>query len=66
LVKIGSWLGKGVRQVLFAVLAALLCFIGPTYFVVLLDEIIPLMFALILGFVCFLVGIVFVFKLVEE
>ena len=64
--KIGSWFGKGFRQVLFVVLAALLCFVGPTYFVVLLGEVVPLVFALVLGFVCFLVGVVFVFRLVEE
>jgi len=57
---------KEVKQMLYVVLAALLCFVGPTYFVVLLDRVIPQVFALVLGFVCFLVGVVFAFKLVKE
>ena len=64
--KIGGWFGKGFRQVLLAVLAALLCFVGPTYFVVLLGEVVLQAYAVVLGFVCFLVGVVFVYRLVEE
>lgn len=57
---------KEVKQMLYAVLAALLCFVGPTYLVAVTSKVIPLIYAMGLGFVCFLVGLVFVFKLVKE
>jgi len=55
-----------VKQVLYAVLAAILCFVGPTYFVVVISKVIPQIYAIILGFICFLIGIVFVLQLVKE
>ena len=57
---------KEAKQALYAVLAALLCFIGPTYFVPLINDVIPNTYAMILGFASFLIGIVFVLKLVKE
>ena len=57
---------KEVKQMLYAVLAALLCFVGPTYFVVLLSRFIPQVYAMAFGFVCFLVGVIFVLKIVKE
>jgi len=67
LVKAESIFGrKEVKQMLFAVLAALFCFIGPTYFVTVANNFIPNSYALALGFICFLIGLVFVFKLVRE
>jgi len=57
---------KEVKQVLYVVLAALLCFAGPTYLVVAISRVIPQMYAMALGFVCFLIGIVFMFRLVKE
>lgn len=57
---------KEVRQTLYAVLAALLCFIGPTYLVVVMDSIIPLAYALTVGFALFLVGLVLILRLVRE
>jgi len=57
---------KEVKQMLYAVLAALLSFVGPTYSVAVVGRVIPQMYATTLGFVSFLVGVVFVFKLVEE
>jgi len=43
-----------------------LCFIGPTYFVAAISEITSQVYASVVGFVCFLIGIWFVFKLVKE
>lgn len=57
---------KEVKQTLYAILAALLCFIGPTYFVAIATKVIPQTYAVALGFVSFLVGIVFIFRLVKE
>ncbi len=57
---------KEVRQMLYAVLAALLLFVGPTYLITVANNVIPHTYAVIVGFVCFLVGIVFVLKLVKE
>ncbi len=57
---------KEVKQMIYAVVAALFCFIGPTYFAVVMSEIIPQIYAMTLGFVSFLIGLVFVFKLVKE
>ncbi len=51
---------------LYAVLAALFCFIGPTYFVTVANNLIPNSYALALGFGCFLIGLVLVLKLVKE
>lgn len=65
--KTGSRFGRReVRQMLYAVLAAILCFIGPTYFVAAMSEITSQVYASVVGFVCFLIGIWFVFKLVKE
>lgn len=57
---------KEVKQMLYAVLAAMLCFVGPTYFAAATSKVIPQTYAMILGFVCFLIGIIFVLKLVKE
>lgn len=57
---------KEMKQTLYVILAAVLCFIGPTYFVAASTTVIPQMYAAALGFVSFLIGIVFVFKLVED
>jgi len=57
---------KEVKQMLHVVLAALLCFIGPTYLVAAVSKIIPQIYAMALGFVCFLIGIVLVLRLVKE
>ena len=67
LVKTTSIFGKKeVKQMLYAVLAALLCFIGPTYFVAITSKVIPQIYAMALGFVCFLIGVIFVFRLLKE
>lgn len=55
-----------VRRVLYAVLAALLCFVGPTYFVAIISNVITPLYAMAAGFVSFLIGIFFVYRLVEE
>jgi len=57
---------EGVRRMLYAVLAALLCFVGPTYFVAIMSNIIPQLYAMAAGFVSFLIGIFFMYRLVEE
>ncbi len=57
---------REVKQVLYAVLAAVLCFIGPTYFVAAMSELISQIYASVVGFACFLVGIWFASKLVKE
>lgn len=57
---------REVKQMLYAVLAAILCFIGPTYSVLVISKVIPQTYAMILGFVCFLIGVVFALKLVKE
>jgi len=57
---------EGVRRMLYAVLAALLCFAGPTYFVAIMSNVIPRIYAMAAGFVSFLIGIFFVYRLVEE
>jgi hypothetical protein len=57
---------KKVKQMLFAVMAALLCFVGPTYFVAAMTKVIPQTYAASIGFASFLIGIVFILKLVEE
>ena len=62
----GKFGRREVRQMLYAVMAALLCFIGPTYFVAAMSEVIPQMYAMPLGLASFLLGIVFILKLVKE
>jgi hypothetical protein len=57
---------RETKQALYAILAALLCFIGPTYFVAVATEVIPQTYAVALGLISFLIGIAFVFKLVKE
>ncbi len=57
---------KEVKQMFYTVLAALLCFIGPTYLITVVNNFVPQTYAVIAGFVCFLVGIVFILKLVKE
>jgi hypothetical protein len=57
---------REVKQMLYAVLAAVLCFVGPTYFVAVLSKVVQLAYAMTLGFISLLVGIVFVLKLVKE
>ncbi len=65
MVKTINKLGKA-KQVLYAILAALLCFVGPTYFVAVVSKAIPTSYAMTLGFVSFLIGVIFAIKLVEE
>ena len=55
-----------VRQMIYAVLAALLCFIGPTYLAALLTEFIPSTFAMALGFVSVLLGVFLLLRLVKD
>jgi hypothetical protein len=57
---------KEVKQMLYAVLAALLCFVGPTYFAAVLSKVVPLAYAMTIGVISLLVGIAFVLKLVKE
>jgi hypothetical protein len=57
---------KEVKQMLYAVLAALLCFVGPTYFAAVLSKVVPLAYAMTIGFISLIIGIVFVLKLVKE
>lgn len=57
---------REVRQMFYTVLAALFCFLGPTYLVVVMNNVISQTYAIVLGFGCFLVGIVFAFKLAKE
>jgi CHASE2 domain-containing sensor protein len=66
LTKAATKLRKEVKQMLYVVLAALFCFVGPTYFVLVMKELIPQIYAMIFGFVSFLIGIGFILKLVEE
>ncbi len=67
MVKATGWFGrKEVKQMAYVVLASLLCFVGPTYFFAALSDVVPQVIAIVLGLLCFLVGIVFVLKLVEE
>lgn len=57
---------RDVRQMFYVVLAALLCFVGPTYFVAVLGEVIPLIYAVVLGFASFAIGIALIILLVKE
>lgn len=57
---------REVRQTLYIVLAALLCFVGPTYFVAVVSRIIPLQFAMIMGFISFIAGVIVVLFLIKE
>lgn len=65
--KSASNLGRReVRQMLCVVIAALLCFIGPTYLVAVMSRVIPNTLAVVLGFISFLLGVVLVLRLVKE
>ncbi len=55
-----------LKQVLSVILAALFCFIGPTYFVAMASGVISQTYAVTLGFICFLIGIALIFRLVKE
>ena len=55
-----------IRQTMYVLVAALLCFVGPTYLVALLSEFIPGIFAMTLGFVSFLVGLFLILRLVKD
>lgn len=55
-----------VRQLMYVVLAALLCFVGPTYFVAVVSKVIPDMYAMALGFASFVVGVILILRLVRE
>lgn len=57
---------KEVRQMIYAILAALFCFIGPTYFVATISRVIPQIYAMILGLVSFLIGVVLLFRLLKD
>ncbi|MGB9134249.1 MAG: hypothetical protein WCC63_01485 [Candidatus Bathyarchaeia archaeon] len=57
---------KEVRQMLYAVVAVFLCFIGPTYLAAVMSKIIPSTFAMTLGFASFLVGVILILKIVKE
>lgn len=66
-VKAAGKLGRReVKQMLYAVMAAFLCFIGPTYFVAAMSDVIPQIYAMSLGLTSFLLGIVFILKLLKE
>jgi hypothetical protein len=54
------------RKTLYVVLAAILCFGGPTYFISIIHNVIPQAYAMTLGFICFLIGIYFIFRFVKE
>ena len=51
---------------MYVLVAALLCFVGPTYFAALLSEFIPGVFAMTLGFVSFLVGLFLILRLARD
>lgn len=55
-----------MKQLMYAVVAALLCFVGPTYFVALLSEVIPQVYSMAIGFLTFLLGIFLIYRLVKE
>ena len=57
---------REIRQTLYIVLAALLCFAGPTYFVAVVSRIIPLEYAMTLGFISFIAGIIVVLFFIKE
>lgn len=66
-VKATSKLGKkGVKEMLYAVVAVLLCFIGPTYLAAVMSKVMPSTFAMTLGFASFLLGVVLILRLVKE
>lgn len=54
------------KKTLYVVLAAILCFIGPTYFVAIINNAIPQIYAMTLGLISFLIGLYFVFRLIKE
>ena len=55
-----------IKHMLYVVLAALLCFIGPTYFVLLASQVIPQAVAMLLGLLSFIVGTVFILRVVRD
>ncbi len=57
---------KEAKHALYVVLAALFCFAGPTYFVLVLRELISQIYAITLGLICFLIGIFLILKLAQE
>jgi hypothetical protein len=57
---------KRIRHMLYVVLAAILCFIGPTYFVALASEIIPQGIAALLGLLSFIAGTVFILRFIRD
>lgn len=63
---VGKFGKKETRQMLYTILAVVFCFIGPTYFVAVMSRIIPQIYAVTIGFVCFLIGVVFVLRLIKE
>ncbi len=57
---------KEVKQMLYIVLAALLCFVGPTYFVAAINRVVPQIYSMVMGFLLFLIGIFIILRLVKE
>ena len=57
---------KEVKQMLYIVLAALLCFVGPTYFVAAISRVVPQIYSMVMGFLLFLIGIFIILRLVKE
>ncbi|UCD96830.1 MAG: hypothetical protein JSV35_01885 [Candidatus Bathyarchaeota archaeon] len=57
---------KRVGRMLYVILAALLCFIGPTYFVALASQIIPQGIAALLGLLSFIAGTVVILRVVRD
>jgi hypothetical protein len=64
--KASGRLGRKGRQTLYTILAGLLCFVGPTYFLAGAARLVPHIYATALGLLSLLVGVVFVLRLVEE
>lgn len=54
------------KRMIYTVLAVFLCFVGPTYLVAVIDKVIPQLYAMTLGFISFLIGVFFIFRLEEE
>ena len=57
---------KQIKHMLYIILAAVLCFIGPTYFVALASQVIPQTLAMLLGLLSFIIGTAFIFRVVRE
>ena len=66
MVRVTGFGRKEVKQMLYIVLAALLCFVGPTYFVAAVSRIIPQIYSMAMGFLLFLIGIFIILRLVKE